>query len=88
MTGVQTCALPICNTLAQARDNLAQTQLTIDQARRILAVESVRFGAGTLLQSDFRNSEYSLQQAENNYLRAVYDVLTGQLQLRKALGQL
>lgn len=76
------------NTLAQARENLAQTRLNITQAQSILDVDKVRFSAGTLLQADFRNSEYSLQQAENNYLRAVYEVLSGQLQLRKALGRL
>ena len=76
------------NTLAQARDNLAETRRSIDQARQILTVDRVRFDAGTLLLADFRNSEYLLQQAETNYLRAIYDALLGQLQLRKALGQL
>jgi len=76
------------NTVTQARDNLAETRRNIEQARQILAVDRVRFDAGTLLLADFRNSEYLLQQAETNYLRAVYDALLGQLQLRKALGQL
>lgn len=76
------------NTLAQARENLQQTRLNINQAQAILEVDKVRFSAGTLLQADFRNSEYSLQQAETNYLRAVYDVLSGQLQVRRALGRL
>ncbi|MCY7359671.1 MAG: TolC family protein [Rudanella sp.] len=76
------------NTLDQARENLAETQKNITQAQGILAIDRVRFDAGTLLLADFRNSEYSLQQAENNYLRSVYDVLLGQLQLRKALGSL
>ncbi|GAB2518059.1 TolC family protein [Spirosoma aerophilum] len=76
------------NTLEQARENLAETRKNIQQAQRILAVDRVRFDAGTLLLADFRNSEYSLQQAETNYLRAVYDALVGQLQLRKATGSL
>ncbi|MVM37541.1 transporter [Spirosoma sp. HMF3257] len=76
------------NTLAQARENLAETQKNIAQAQAILAIDRVRFDAGTLLLADFRNSEYSLQQAENNYLRAVYDLLVGQVQVRKALGSL
>ncbi|WP_421828483.1 TolC family protein [Larkinella sp.] len=76
------------NTLDQARENLAETQKNITQAQNILAIDRVRFDAGTLLLADFRNSEYSLQQAENNYLRAVYDVLLGQVQVRKALGNL
>lgn len=76
------------NTLDQARENLTETRKNIAQAQAILAVDRVRFNAGTLLLADFRNSEYSLQQAENNYLRAVYDVLLGQLQLRKATGSL
>ena len=76
------------NTLDQARENLAETQKNITQAQRILAIDRVRFDAGTLLLADFRNSEYSLQQAETNYLRAVYQVLLGQLQVRKAQGSL
>lgn len=76
------------NTLDQARENLAQTRMNIQQTQRILAVDRVRFDAGTLLLADFRNSEYSLQQAETNYLRSVYDALIGQLQLRKATGSL
>lgn len=76
------------NTLEQARENLTETRKNIEQAQRILAIDRVRFDAGTLLLADFRNSEYALQQAENNYLRAVYDVLLGQLQVRKALGSL
>ena len=75
-------------TLQQARENLAETQKNILQAQAILDVDRVRFNAGTLLLADFRNSEYTLQNAENNYLKAVYDVLVGQLQLRKALGRL
>ncbi|MGA0557111.1 TolC family protein [Larkinella sp. VNQ87] len=76
------------NTLEQARENLTESRKNIGQAQTILAVDRVRFDARTLLLADFRNSEYSLQQAENNYLRAVYDVLLGQLQVRKALGSL
>ncbi|MBN8822529.1 MULTISPECIES: TolC family protein [unclassified Spirosoma] len=76
------------NTLDQARENLSETQKNITQAQAILAVDRVRFEAGTLVLADFRNSEYSLQQAENNYLRAVYDVLLGQIQVRKAQGSL
>lgn len=76
------------NTLEQARENLTETQKNTKLAQTILEVDRVRFTAGTLLLADFRNSEYSLQQAENNYLQAVYDVLLGQLQLRKALGSL
>ncbi|WP_266363916.1 TolC family protein [Tellurirhabdus rosea] len=76
------------NTLAQARDNLAETERNIAQARAILAIDRVRFDAGTLLLADFRNSEYTLQQAENNYLQAVYNVLSGQLAVRRATGNL
>lgn len=76
------------NTLTQARENLDETRRNIPQAQAILAVDRVRFDAGTLLLADFRNSEYALLNAENNYLRAVYDVLLGQLQVRKAAGNL
>lgn len=76
------------NTLDQARENLEQARRTITQAQHILAIDRVRFDAGTLLLADFRNSEYSLQQAETNYLRAVYDLLISQVQVQKAQGNL
>jgi len=76
------------NTLTKARENLDESRKNIVQAQQIVAIDRVRFDAGTLLLADFRNSEYALQTAENNYLRAVYDVLRGQLQLRKATGSL
>lgn len=76
------------NTLDQARDNLTATRKNIVQAQQIVVIDRVRFDAGTLLLADFRNSEFSLQQAENNYLRAVYDVLKGQVAFQKAVGNL
>ena len=76
------------NALQQARENLTETRRNITQAQAILAVDRVRYEAGTLLMADFRNSEYTLQNAENNYLKAVYDVLVGQLQVKRALGTL
>jgi len=76
------------NTLDQARENLEQARRTITQAQNILAIDRVRFDAGTLLLADYRNSEYSLQQAETNYLRAVYDLLLSQVQVQKAEGSL
>lgn len=74
--------------VVQARETLAETRKNIVQAQQILSVDRVRFDAGTMLLADFRASEYSLQQAETNYLRAVYDLLLGQLALRKATGDL
>lgn len=76
------------NTLDQARENLAETRKNIVQAQQIVAIDRVRFDAGTLLLADFRNSEFSLRQAEINYLRAVYDVLLGQVAFQKAVGSL
>lgn len=72
--------------LAQARENLVETRLNVAQAGRILAVDRVRYDTGTLLLADYRSSEYALQTAESSYLRAVYEVLLAQLQLRRALG--
>ena len=76
------------NTLTQARENLTETRRNIVQAQHILTIDRVRFDAGTSLLADFRNSEYALLNAENNYLRAVYDVLLGQLAVRRATGDL
>ena len=76
------------NTYQQAIENLGQTQQNVALAKQILATDQARFDKGTLLLQAIKNSEYSLQTAENNYLRAVYEALVARVRYQKAAGLL
>jgi outer membrane protein len=76
------------NTYQQAIENLTQSQENVALAKQILATDQARFDKGTLLWEALKNSEYSLQTAENNYLRVVYDTLIARIRYQKAAGVL
>ena len=75
-------------TLEQAQLDLEESKKNIDLARQIFETDAFRFKQGVLLQNDLKNSELSLQTAENNYLAAVYNWLVAELGYRKAAGRL
>lgn len=64
-----------------AKENyaLAQSIMTLDQDR---------YNQGTLTAASLKNTEYSLQNAQNNYLTSIYNVLIAQVNYKKALGEL
>jgi outer membrane protein len=74
--------------MVQAKLDLEQTQKNIDLAQNIYSVDKFRFDSGVLALSDLKNSEYSLKQAENNYLNAIYSFLLAELKYKKATGNL
>jgi outer membrane protein len=74
--------------MVQAKLDLEQTQKNIQLAQSIYNVDKFRFESGVLALSDLKNSEYSLKQAENNYLNAIYSFLLAELKYKKATGNL
>lgn len=76
------------NNLELARLDLEESRKNIPLARQIFETDVFRFQQGVLLQSDLKNSELSLQTAENNYLAAVYNWLVADLGYRKAAGRM
>lgn len=72
----------------QAQLELEETGKNVALARQIYETDVFRFQQGVLLQNDLKNSELSLQTAENNYLTAVYNWLVAELGFRKAAGRL
>lgn len=75
-------------TFEQAQLNLEEAGKNIELARQIYETDVFRFQQGVVLQNDLKNSEFSLQTAENNYLTAVYNWLVAELGFRKAAGRL
>lgn len=78
----------IATTLAQEKDNVNDTRANLELARQILETDRFRYEKGVLLLSDLKNSEYSLQNAETNYLTSVYNFLLASLRYQKATGGL
>lgn len=74
--------------LAQEKDNLNDTRANLELARQILETDRLRYEKGVLLLSDLKNSEYSLQNAETNYLSSIYNFLLASLRYQKAAGGL
>lgn len=76
------------NTLNQEKINLADTKANLALAQQILETDRFRYEKGTILLSDLKNTEYSLQSAENNYLTSVYNFLVAAVRYKKAVGGL
>ncbi|MCP9766696.1 TolC family protein [Lacihabitans sp. LS3-19] len=74
--------------MVQAKLDLEQTQKNIQLAQSIYGIDKFRFESGVLVLSDLKNSEYSLKQAESNYLNAIYSFLLAELKYKKATGNL
>lgn len=76
------------NTLQQSKLNLEEARKNIALAQRILETDKFRFEKGVILLSDLKNTEYSLQSAENQYLSSIYNFLIASVRYRKASGNL
>jgi outer membrane protein TolC len=76
------------NQLTQAKLDINETKKNVDLAQEILRRDKLRYEKGTLTLADLKNSEFSLQNAENNYLTKIYDFLVANIRYKKAIGNL
>ncbi len=76
------------HSLSQAQVHLTDTKANLALAQQILETDRLRYEKGTILISDLKNTEYSLQNAENNYLTSVYNFLVASVRYKKATGRL
>jgi outer membrane protein len=76
------------NTLQQSKLNLEESKKNITLAQQILETDKFRFEKGVIIISDLKNSEYSLQNAENQYLSSIYSFLVASVRYKKASGNL
>lgn len=72
----------------KAADNLRLAQKSLKQSQSVLDVDKVRLESANLTYADYRNSEYSLQTAQNNLLEALYNYLLAQIKWQKANAEL
>jgi outer membrane protein TolC len=76
------------NTLQQSKLNLEEAKKNITLAQQILETDKFRFEQGVIVISDLKNSEYSLQNAENQYLSSIFNFLVASVRYKKASGDL
>ncbi|WP_299252783.1 TolC family protein [uncultured Cytophaga sp.] len=76
------------NQLSSSFNQYQQAKENYNLAQSIMKLDQDRYKQGTLTASALKNTEYSLQSAQNNYLTSIYNVLVAQLNYKKALGQL
>lgn len=74
--------------LTQEKANVLDTKKNVELAQQILETDRFRYEKGTLLLADLKNTEYSLQNAETNYLNSVYQFLIALVRYKKAAGTL
>lgn len=74
--------------LDNARIQLRYAAQNLETAKAILETDQVRYREGALLYADFRNTEFSLREAENNYLLATQEFLAAQLRWRRVQEKL
>ncbi len=72
--------------IEEARELVAASRQTIDQAQDALRLADNRFRAGTATQLDVQTSQVALTQARTDQLQANYNYLVAAATLRKAMG--
>lgn len=81
---LQSAALDLENAISQLQD----AQQNLQNAREIMTIDQRRYEAGALLYSDFRNTEFSVREAETNFLSASQNYLLATLNWMRASGKL
>ncbi len=74
--------------LQNARRNLAAQQENVDLANQVYIDTKIKYQEGLGPNLDVVQANTSLKEAQTNYLNALYDVITSQIELKKALGTL
>jgi outer membrane protein TolC len=65
---------------------VALAEENIILAQKVYASDQFRFEKGTLLPVQLRDSEFEIRSAQSNYLDAVYQLLSADLELKEAIG--
>lgn len=74
--------------LQNASANVTQTSESYNLAKRIYALQEEQVTSGSLLYANLLDTERSLSLAEQNYIRAVYDLMVAQINFQRAVGEL
>ncbi len=81
---LQSAAIDLENAISQLQD----ARRNLQSARDILATDQKRYAEGALLFSEFRNTEFSVREAESNFLAAGQNYFLAKLSWMRASGKL
>jgi outer membrane protein len=73
--------------LEQAQLDLEESEKNIALARQVYTTDLFRLEKGNIVVSDLKNSEFTLQTTENNYIVAAYNYLMAGLKLVQVLEE-
>lgn len=76
------------NEMRNSLESLKIARQNYQQAERVLSIDKVKLDNANLTYAEFRNTEYSLETAQNNLLNGFYNYLIAQLKYQKATGKL
>lgn len=74
--------------LLQAKVNLENDQRNVGLAESVLKVTDLQFQKGITNLNDWLNTQGALKEAQNNYLKSLYDYYQSRIDLEKATGTL
>jgi outer membrane protein TolC len=74
--------------LLQAQVNVENDQRNVSLAESVLKVTDLQFQKGTTNLTDWLNTQNSLKEAQNSYLRSLFDYYQARIDLEKATGTL
>ncbi|QLC67940.1 TolC family protein [Flavobacterium sp. LPB0248] len=76
------------NTLLQEQANMDNNQRNVDLAQSVLNTTDLQLQKGVTDLTDWLNTQNSLKEAQNNYLRSLYSYFQAKIDLEKAAGTL
>lgn len=74
-------------TLEQAQLDLEESEKNIALARQVYTTDLFRLEKGNIVVNDLKNSEFTLQTTENNYIVAAYNYLMAALKLTQVMEE-
>ncbi len=74
--------------LTKSLSDLNTNQGNLELAEEVFETTTLQYQKGTALMSDLINADYSLKEAQNNYITAVLNVLSSTLQYEQSKGTL
>lgn len=85
---IKTETISTRNLLNTAYSQYQTSKENYELAQTIMKIDQDRYNEGTLTAAALKNTEYSLQNAQNNYLTSIYKVLIALVNYKKAMGEL
>jgi outer membrane protein TolC len=74
--------------LLKAEEKLANDKRNIELAQSVFESTNLQYQKGVTDLTDWLNAQYSLKEAQNNYLNSLYSFHTAKIELEKANGTL